>query len=173
MLLTQPDSNNETVVKEDTIRRIKKEEMVEPIEYEVEVQRYNGPKKPPMPQNTPKQSVQPLRILAQQEISKGRASEMDFAFLQDIVNIPDSPEYNGYNTAAARQQGLSAQPRIKAVYLPLIDMIPSHSDTMMTLMTFAQVHTCNIGLTQKYSLMLFCAWMECTLSCVSLDPSEH
>lgn len=94
MLLTQPDSNHEfETVQRETIRRAKKEDMGEPLEYDVEVQRYNGPKKPPMPQNNAKRSVQPLRMLAQQIISKRRASELDFAFLQDMVKTPDSPEY--------------------------------------------------------------------------------
>ena len=81
MLLTQPDSNSSETVQEDTIRRVKREDMVEPLEYDVEIERYNGPKKLPVRQNTPKRSVQPLRMLAQQVISKGRASEMDFTFL--------------------------------------------------------------------------------------------
>ena len=92
-----------------------------------------------MPQNTPKRPVQPLRMLAQQVISKGRASEMDFAFQQH------TRLYNGHNTWAARRQGHSAQPKTKAVYLPLIEMIPSNPDTMMTSMAFAQVYTRNIG----------------------------
>lgn len=148
MLLTQPESNSESETvhgQGDTICRVEKDDMGEPLKYDVEVQRYNGPKKPPMPQNNPKRSVQPLRVLAQQAISQRRASEMDFAFLQDMVNTPDCPEYNGYNTRAARRQGQSPQPNTKAVYLPLIDMIPSHPDTMMTAMAFAQVNTRNIG----------------------------
>ena len=132
-------------VQEDTIRRVKKEDMVKPLDYDVEVQRYNGPKKPPMPQNTPERSVQSLRMLAQQIISKGRASEMDFAFFQDMNNTLDCPQYNRYNTAAARRQGHSAQPKTKAVYLPLIDMTPSHPDTVVTSMAFSQVYTRNIG----------------------------
>ena len=52
MLLTQPDSNSSETVQEDTIRRVKKKDIVEPLEYDVEIERYNGPKKPPMPQNT-------------------------------------------------------------------------------------------------------------------------
>ena len=95
-----------------------------------------------MPQNTPKRSVRPLRMLAQQIISKGRASEMEFAFLQDMNNTLDCPEYNGYHTKVARRQGHSTQPKTKAVYL--IDMIPSHPHAMMTSMAFAQVYTRNI-----------------------------
>ena len=119
--------------------------MVEPLEYDVEVERYNGPKKPLMPQNTPNRSVQPLRMLVQLVISMGRASEMDFAFLQDMNNTLDYPEYNTYNSGAARRQDHSAQPKTKAVYLRLIDMIQSHPDTMMTSVAFAQVYTRNIG----------------------------
>ena len=40
MLLTQPDSNSSETVQEDTIRRVKKENMVEPLEYDVEIKRY-------------------------------------------------------------------------------------------------------------------------------------
>ena len=54
MLLTQPDCNSSETVQEDTIRRVKNDDMVESLEYDVEIERYNGPKKPPMPQNTPK-----------------------------------------------------------------------------------------------------------------------
>ena len=104
LLLTKPDSNSSETVQEFTTRRVKKEEMIERLQYDVEIEIYYGPKKPPMPQNTPKRSVQPLRMLAQQLLSKGRASEMEFAFLQDMNNTLDCPEYNGYNNRAARRQ---------------------------------------------------------------------
>ena len=111
---------------------------------------------------------------------------MDFAFLLDMNNTLDCPEYTGYTTGAARRQGHSAQQKTKAVYLPLIYMIPSHPDTMMTSMAFAQVYTRNIGqqfvvftcdlhiyrvgslkkfsgLIQKGSQMLFYGWEGYTL----------
>ena len=70
---------------------------------------------------------------------------MDFAFLQDIVNTPDSPEYSGYNTRAASQPGQSPQLKAKAVYLPLICMTPLHPDTQRSSTAFAHVHTSNFG----------------------------
>ena len=88
---------------------------------------------------------------------------MDFAFPQDMINKLDCPEYNGYNTGAASRQGHSAQPKTMAVYLPLTDMIPSQSDTMMTPMAFAQVYTRNIGqqfVVFTYDLLLYRVALE-------------
>jgi len=151
VLVTQPETKTDAdQCRPDTIQRITKEEMSEPIEYDISVQRYNGPKKPKMPQAAAVKFVLPLRLLAQQVVSRQRAEEVDFAFMQDVVHQPNCPEYNGYNTSLARNQGRSPQPKTKTVYLPLIDLVPSHPDTIMTAMTEAQQLTHRIG--QKFVL---------------------
>ena len=45
-----------------------------------------------------------------------------------------SPEYNGYNTKKAREEGVSMQVKTNASYLPLIDMPPAEYDTILTSM---------------------------------------
>ena len=55
------------------------------------------------------------------------------------------PEFNGYNTARAREHGHGVQPATKAVYRPLIDMKPSDPDTMLTAMVEAQKLTNSCG----------------------------
>ena len=77
-------------------------------------------------QNTPA-----LSFLASQVITKQRALENDFAFLQDIHLEPKCPEYNGYNTRLSRT-GEIPQPPTKVTFLPLIDKPPAHPDTIKT-----------------------------------------
>ena len=86
-----------------------------------------------------------LKILASQVISKRRAEENDFAFFQDILLKHRCPEFNGYNTAMCREQGKLPQPKTKTTHLPLIDMTPSHPDTIMTAIAKAQEIMRNVG----------------------------
>ena len=166
MLLTQPDSNTNLTNQHETITRISKNEMIEPLDQSVDLQRYSGLLKPPVPQNVSVHSVQSLHMLAQEVISKGRANDMDFAFFQDISKNSNCPEYNGYNVEQARRQGHSPQPKTNVFYLPLIDMKPSHPDTIMTSMTLAKaysrtirqkfvVYTCDL---QLYKVALQVQW---------------
>lgn len=53
-------------------------------------------------------------------------------FLSAINSDDNCPEFNGFNTSLAREQGQALKPKTQAVYLPLIDMPPSDPDTMMT-----------------------------------------
>ena len=96
------------------------------------VQRYQGPNIVPMPDNCSKKSVPLLTVLCSAILSERRAKELDIAFLRDVTNNEARPEYNGYNTMMTRQQGVSMQPKTKAVYLPLIDMFvfirPRHNN---------------------------------------------
>ena len=151
ILVTQPETGLDADdCKQETIPRVSKEEMSEPIEYENNIMRYNGPKKPNMSASAAIKSVLPLKLLAQQVLSKSRAEEVDFAFVQDVVQKPNCPEYNGYNTALTSTQGQAQQPKTKTAYLPLIDLAPSHPDTIMTAMVEAQKLTPSMG--QKFVL---------------------
>ena len=77
-------------------------------------------------------------------MSSQRASQHDVEFLNDMVRI-QCPEYNGYSTARARNQGFPIKPRTKIEYKPLIDMYPSDPDTIMTSLTKAQEITNSTG----------------------------
>ncbi len=57
----------------------------------------------------------------------------------------ECPEFNGYNTAACREQKGNIMPKTTAVYLPLIDMTPSDPDTIMTALSRAQELTLKTG----------------------------
>ena len=60
------------------------------------------------------------------------------AFLADVTSRDACPEFSGYNTNFCCEQGLSFQPKTKAVYLQLIVMPPpppsANSDTIITVM---------------------------------------
>ena len=116
----------------ESIPIISKSDMSREIDFEIPVQRYQGPKILPMPDNCSKKSALPLKVLCSTILSERRAKELDTAFLRDVTNNEVCPEYNGYNTTVTRQQGVSMHPKTKAVYLPLIDMTPSDPDTIMT-----------------------------------------
>ena len=75
-----------------------KSDMSTEIDFEVPVQRYQGPKIVPMPDNCSKRSVLPLKVLYSAILSERRAEELDIAFLRDITNNEACPEYNGYNS---------------------------------------------------------------------------
>ena len=64
MIVTQPSVTKSS--NHGKIPRILKNDMTKPIEYEVEIQRYHGPKQPEMPAKDAKTNVLSLRILAQQ-----------------------------------------------------------------------------------------------------------
>jgi hypothetical protein len=143
LLLTQNRTLSESSAvcdKEEniTIKRLKKTEMKNALKSDIPVQSYKGPKKPDMPELEAKRSILPLKVLAQQNIVLRRAKELDFVFLKTVINDITSPEYGGFNTRMSRQQGQTPKPATVAVYTPLIDMVPSDPDTMMTAMVEAQ-----------------------------------
>jgi hypothetical protein len=129
------------------IRRVSKDEMSEPIDYDVNIHRFNGKKNPDMPKEAAMKTILPLKLLARQVIAKNRASETDMSFLDDVINREECPEFNGYNTAIRRNQGHPPEPKTRVVYQPLIDMKPSDPDTMMTAMVRAQQLTYDTGQT--------------------------
>ena len=83
----------------------------------------------------------PLKLLAHQNITQRHAddaADIDYDFLQTIINVPNTPEYAGYNTKRCREEGHTPKSATQAIYTPLIDMTPSDSSTMMTAMVEAQ-----------------------------------
>ena len=148
ILLTQPEEKEAENKIRNTIKRVNKNDMSNPIEYEIPIKRYNGPKQPEMPKHAASKSVLPLKVLVHTFLAERRSRESDVVFLKDILTKPDCPEFNGCNTRISREQGHCYRPRTKAIYLPLIDMIPSDPDTIMTALTQAQHLTLKTG--QKY-----------------------
>ena len=119
--------------------------MKKEIDYQLDIVRYSGSKKPKFPPQFLKKHVPLLKTLAHMVLSQQRANENDFAFLTDIIMSNDSPEFNGYNTRLCHEQGRYPKPKAKAIYLPLIDIPPAHPDTSMTAMSQAQQLTEQIG----------------------------
>lgn len=76
--------------------------------------------------------VPTLANLAQTVLLLYRARERDLEFLTTVQD--GGPEFNGYNTKRAREEGQSLKPKTKAIYLPLIDMPPAEYDTVLTSM---------------------------------------
>ena len=145
VLVTQPENKRGSI--EEKIPRLKKSQMGDQVKYELEIMRYNGPKKPGMPVQESKKQVLPLKILASMSVTQQRANETDFNFLVDVLTVDNCPEFNGYNTRLSRQQGHYCGPKTNAVYLPLIDMPPADPKTVMTAMSKAQKLTENTGQT--------------------------
>ena len=97
----------EAVNKDEFIKRLKKADLKDIDLPDVEMSRYTGPKKPCMPGNDVHSLVPPLKVLCGAVISENVNSEFDFMFLKSIAETPDTPEYSGYNTRAARERGRS------------------------------------------------------------------
>ncbi|EDO50031.1 predicted protein [Nematostella vectensis] len=98
IFITQPmNASNENEDPKETIPRISKSEMTTPIDFDIPVKRYQGPKTVPMPEKCSEKSVLPLKVLCRAVISERRAKKLDLSFLNDVINSESCPEYNGYN----------------------------------------------------------------------------
>ena len=86
----------------ETIPRLKKSEMAKPIEDEQESQSeyFTCQKKPPMTElQTASLSSD---MLHHQEVSRKRAAENNFAFIQEVITTDKCPEFNGFHQALSR-----------------------------------------------------------------------
>ena len=103
---------------------------------------------PDMPADFSNRRIPQLKVLASQIVSVSRAHDIDHQFMREITDSHScTPEYNGFNVRQARYLGHSAKPATKAIYTPLIDMIPSDPDTVMSTMLEAQRLTNKCGQT--------------------------
>lgn len=146
MLITQTLENDTTEHSNDNvIRRLNKAEMSEKIDFNPEIETYQGPKKP----NVLSSEIQEQTLSDDDQhrlnISMQRAKEMDLAFFTDIITNEKCPEYNGYNVKYCREHGHSSKPKTNAVYLPLIDMVPSDPSTIQTALKEAQIESRKCG----------------------------
>ena len=108
LLMTQTHKCNQNVP-EKLIPRLAKSDIVQQIPYDIEICRYVGPKKPILPESSMKVKVPTLMILAQTAVLLNRARERDFEFFRKVNE--GAPEYNGYNTMQAREEGQSLKPK--------------------------------------------------------------
>ena len=169
MLLTQPQSGTGgSSTSEDKINRLKQNELNDEIIPDLPIQRYTGPKKPNMPIHEINRSVLPLKILAQQSVQLRRANSLDFQFFKSVVSDASTTEFGGYYTQYLREHDQSLKPGTKAMYTPLIDMLPSDPTTMMTAMVEAQkltrqtgqVYTVFTADQQLYRVMINILWVH-------------
>ena len=128
--VTDEDRNEN--VREEPVPRLSKSEMTQQIPYDIEVGHYTGPKKPLPPEDAMTVKVPTLATLSETAVILNQAKEKDFEFLKSVH--AGSPEYNGYNTKKAREEGVSLQEKTNAIYLSLIDMPPTEYDTILTSM---------------------------------------
>ena len=98
-----------------------------------------------MPQEKAKKSVLSLRILTMQVLAERAARAKDFAFFAEVVGENTGPEWNGFNSRIAREEGLTVNPPSRVTYTPLIDMKPSDPDMMLTAMIEAERLTQQVG----------------------------
>ncbi len=135
--------------------------MSDPVDYEIDIQRYNGSNKPDMPQKcTLKTFYRWSFSFISNWQNRGKKS-LILPFL-DVITKPECAEFNGYNTAISQEQGHTVKTKTKAVYLPLIDLVPSDSDTMMTALVVSWkwlekyvIFTCDL---QLYQVALHVIW---------------
>ncbi|KAG0725731.1 putative RNA-directed DNA polymerase from transposon BS [Chionoecetes opilio] len=117
------------------IPRLSKEEMKHPIPWETPVVEYAGPKKPPMPFTATNRFAMSDDFVQATTVSIDRARDLDFSFIKDALFEANTPEYNGYNTRHCRVAGMTPAPKTAVVYLPLINMKPGDSTTVLASIT--------------------------------------
>ena len=127
--MTQKCNQNVT---EKLIPRLAKSDNVQQILYDSEICHYVGPKKPIPPESSMKVKVPTLMILAQTVVLLNRARERDLEYFRKVND--GAPEYNGYNTMQAREEGQSLKPKTWEICLPLINMPPAKYYTILTSM---------------------------------------
>ena len=127
--------------------------MNHPVVEDIPRQFDEGLKNPDVPHSQARRQVLPLTILAEHIILHRRANRLDFEFLKILAHDTSSstPEYGGFNTKMTRDQGQSVKPTSKAVYTPLIDMVPSDPTTVMIAMVEAEKLTRQTG--QVYGIL--------------------
>ena len=101
---------------DEEIPRLRKEDMKD-IQYkDVDISNYVGPKKPSMPFENATQNVLPDEIKEMGESSARIAESKDFEFFKSICEIPDTPEYSGFNIFLARDSGQCQQHETTRMY---------------------------------------------------------
>ena len=109
--------------------------MKNPVDCNTLITWYTGPKKPLVPPVATFMQDMDTEHVAAQEVALGRARDLDFSFVKDILYKENIPEYNDYNTRICLESGMSPSPKSMLSYLPLINMSPSDPTTVLTCIT--------------------------------------
>ena len=121
----------------------------EKIDYEIDMQRYTGPKTPAHPSFTSKITEAEKDNAA---TLRNMASIRDMDFMKEVILTNDTPEYNGWNTRFCREiLRLAPSPKTAVSFLPLIDRSPTEPDTVKTALKQSQVLAAQAN--QEYSVV--------------------
>ena len=153
LLMTQSDYEEDDSKAEEVTPRISKSDMAQPIPYVIEVCRYTGTKNLIPHGSALTKQVPSLANLTETVMVLNRAREKDFEFLKSVHANQECPEYNGFNTMKAREEGLLLHKTTKTIYLPLIDMPPAEYDTILTSML--QVKQLSEASGQPFTVLMF------------------
>ena len=93
-----------------------------------------GTVNPPVAPNFCKSEVKPLKLLCGQITQSQLSSEKNFMFLKETLTNSKVPGFHGFDTRANGESGQSTKPKMKLIYIPLIDQTPSDLSTIMTAM---------------------------------------
>lgn len=112
-----PAANDESKV----IRRISKPEMTTTLNNIMEISqdfklREKRPSMPILPIPTTDAELEHRK-----DISRQRAQDLDLRYLERVSSDEPCPQYNGYNTMVARENGFSPNRKSSIKYLPLLD----------------------------------------------------
>ena len=155
-IMTQANTGDD-VLPDHLVRKLTREEsraFMANLGHVNEQKSYSGKMNPEMPPSAASRNVLPLKVLVAQSISKRRANTNDFEFLKCIQSTPnETPEYNGFNTEKARNQGHSINKKSKTVFCPLIHSPPSSHATVQAALDNGLILTNKAG--QEYVVYLF------------------
>ena len=115
--------------KRKTIKRQPLKDRSKPVEYNVQLGSYDGPRNPATPFEQDLQNVPSLMLLASQVLAKKHAENNDFSFSRDPHIDAKFPEYNGYNTRIHRQAESQPKPYTEVSFVPLIDQPGIYNST--------------------------------------------
>ena len=132
-IITQNGTANEPR-KHLVIPRLKKENLSTVKLRDTEIKTYTGEKKTEMPRTHALVGVLPLRLLCHQVIITRKSMEDGFAFIKTSLTKSDIPDYVGYNTENAGNNGKSKVPKTNILYRPLINKTLSDPSTVLTSM---------------------------------------
>ena len=83
---------------DEGIPRLKKNEIKNVVLNDINVEKYFGPKKPPMPHSDVVQEIHSPEVDRMGSSAAKIATEKDTEFFEDITCKPSTPKYSGYNT---------------------------------------------------------------------------
>ena len=152
------DNDGNVPKKRKTIKRQPLKDRSKPVEYNVQLESYDGPRNPAMPFDQALQNVPPLMLLVLQVQAKKHAENSDFSFFRDHHIDAKCPEYNGYNTRIHRQAGSQPKPHTEVAFVPLIDQPPAHHDTVKT----AIARGLSLAKTEGEDVLIFTADQQLT-----------